>query len=160
MKKKVIKRCLFGAPIGLLISHIILLITSIFLSVATKKYEGDFLPAPWSLIELCGSELNAVIIQTICSLIFGAAFGGASVIWEIENWSFLKQTVLHLIIISVSSLPIAYCMYWIPHTIRGIVIYVSIFFIIYFFIWLVRYFAMKKKIREINEKVNADLGNN
>ena len=43
MKKKVIKRCLFGAPIGLLISHIILLITSIFLSVATKKYEGDFL---------------------------------------------------------------------------------------------------------------------
>ena len=120
MKKKVIKRCLFGAPIGLLISHIILLITSIFLSVATKKYEGDFLPAPWSLIELCGSELNAVIIQTICSLIFGAAFGGASVIWEIENWSFLKQTVLHLIIISVSSLPIAYCMYWIPHTIRGI----------------------------------------
>ena len=133
MKKKVIKRCLFGAPIGLLISHIILLITSIFLSVATKKYEGDFLPAPWSLIELCGSELNAVIIQTICSLIFGAAFGGASVIWEIENWSFLKQTVLHLIIISVSSLPIAYCMYWIPHTIRGIVIYVSIFFIIYFF---------------------------
>ena len=117
MKKKVIKRCLFGAPIGLLISHIILLITSIFLSVATKKYEGDFLPAPWSLIEFCGSELNAVIIQTICSLIFGAAFGGASVIWEIENWSLLKQTVLHLIIISVSSLPIAYCMYYLARSI-------------------------------------------
>ena len=156
MKKKVIKRCLFGAPIGLLISHIILLITSIFLSVATKKYEGDFLPAPWSLIELCGSELNAVIIQTICSLIFGAAFGGASVIWEIENWSFLKQTVLHLIIISVSSLPIAYCMYWMPHNFWGTAGYIAIFFFIYFFIWFSQYFAMKKRIKELNEKVKAD----
>ena len=156
MKKKVIKRCLFGAPIGLLISHIILLITSIFLSVATKKYEGDFLPAPWSLIELCGSELNAVIIQTICSLIFGAAFGGASVIWEIENWSLLKQTVLHLIIISVSSLPIAYCMYWMPHSFWGIAGYIAIFFFIYFFIWFSQYFAMKKRIQEFNDKVKSD----
>ena len=156
MKKKVIKRCLFGAPIGLLISHIILLITSIFLSVATKKYEGDFLPAPWSLIELCGSELNAVIIQTICSLIFGAAFGGASVIWEIENWSLLKQTVLHLIIISVSSLPIAYCMYWMPHSFWAIAGYIAIFFFIYFFIWFSQYFAMKKRIQEFNDKVKSD----
>ena len=156
MKKKVIKRCLFGAPIGLLISHIILLITSIFLSVATKKYEGDFLPAPWSLIELCGSELNAVIIQTICSLIFGAAFGGASVIWEIENWSLLKQTVIHCIVISVSMLPIAYCMYWMPHSFWGIAGYIAIFFFIYFFIWFSQYFAMKKRIQEFNEKVKAD----
>ena len=106
MKKKVIKRCLFGAPIGLLISHIILLITSIFLSVATKKYEGDFLPAPWSLIELCGSELNAVIIQTICSLIFGAAFGGASVIWEIENWSYRFHRFRSLIVCTGYLIPL------------------------------------------------------
>ena len=154
MKKKVILRSLIGAPIGLSISFIITLIISVIIN------KGEYYPVVPQLTALCGNELNAVVIQTICSLIYGAAFGGASVIWEIENWSLLKQTVLHLIIISVSSLPIAYCMYWIPHTIRGIVIYVSIFFIIYFFIWLVRYFAMKKKIREINEKVNADFGNN
>ena len=153
MKKKVILRCLIGAPIGLSISFIITLIISVIIN------KGEYYPVVPQLTALCGNELNAVIIQTICSLIMGAAFAGASVIWEVENWSLLKQTILHFLVISVSTLPIAYCMYWIPHTFRGIVLYASIFFFIYFFIWLAGYFAMKKKIREINEKVKADFVN-
>ena len=127
MKKKVILRCLIGAPIGLSISFIITLIISVIIN------KGEYYPVVPQLTALCGKDM--------------------------ENWSLLKQTVLHLLIISVSSLPIAYCMYWIPHTFRGIVLYVSIFFFIYFFIWLAGYFAMKKKIREINEKVKADFVN-
>jgi hypothetical protein len=34
------------------------------------------------LVKHYGSELNAVIIQTILSAILGAGFAGASVIWE------------------------------------------------------------------------------
>ena len=150
MKKKVILRCLIGAPIGLSISFIITLIISVIIN------KGEYYPVVPQLTALCGNELNAVIIQTVCSLIYGAAFGGASVIWDMENWSLLKQTVLHLLIISVSSLPIAYCMYWIPHTFRGILIYIAIFFFIYFTIWIGRYFTMKKKIQAINDKIKSD----
>ena len=155
MKKKVILRCLLGAPIGLLICHIIMLNFSVFVNLFTVK-KGEYLSVSPNLTTLCGNELNAVIIQTICSLIIGAVFGGASMIWEAEKWSLLKQTVLHFLVISVSTLPIAYCMYWIPHTLRGIVLYIGIFFFIYFFIWLGRYFAMKKKIQAINDKVKSD----
>ena len=155
MKKKVILRCLLGAPIGLFICHIIMLNFSVFVNLFTVK-KGEYLSVSPNLTTLCGNELNAVIIQTICSLIIGAVFGGASMIWESEKWSLLKQTVLHFLVISVSTLPIAYCMYWIPHTLRGIVLYIGIFFFIYFFIWLGRYFAMKKKIQAINDKVKSD----
>ena len=155
MKKKVILRCLLGAPIGLFICHIIMLNFSVFVNLFTVK-KGEYLSVSPNLTTLCGNELNAVIIQTICSLIIGAVFGGASMIWEAEKWSLLKQTVLHFLVISVSTLPIAYCMYWIPHTLRGIVLYIGIFFFIYFFIWLGRYFAMKKKIQAINDKVKSD----
>ena len=110
MKKKVILRSLIGAPIGLSISFIITLIISVIIN------KGEYYPVVPQLTALCGNELNAVVIQTICSLIYGAAFGGTSVIWEIENWSLLKQTVIHCIVISVSMLPIAYCMYWMPHS--------------------------------------------
>ena len=155
MKKKVISRCLIGAPIGLFVCHLILIIISVFINLFTLR-KGEFFSAPPSLITLCGNELNAVIIQTICSLIMGAAFAGASVIWEVENWSLLKQTILHFLVISVSTLPIAYCMYWIPHTFRGIFIYIAIFFFIYFSVWIGRYFTMKKKIQAINDKIKSD----
>ena len=140
MKKKVILRSLIGAPIGLSISFIITLIISVIIN------KGEYYPVVPQLTALCGNELNAVVIQTICSLIYGAAFGGASVIWEIENWS----------LISVSMLPIAYCMYWMPHSFWGIAGYIAIFFFIYFFIWFSQYFAMKKRIQEFNDKVKSD----
>ena len=144
MKKKVILRSLIGAPIGLSISFIITLIISVIIN------KGEYYPVVPQLTALCGNELNAVVIQTICSLIYGAAFG------EIENWSLLKQTVIHCIVISVSMLPIAYCMYWMPHSFWGIAGYIAIFFFIYFFIWFSQYFAMKKRIQEFNDKVKSD----
>ena len=150
MKKKVILRSLIGAPIGLSISFIITLIISVIIN------KGEYYPVVTQLTALCGNELNAVVIQTICSLLYGAAFGGASVIWKIENWSLLKQTVIHCLVISVSMLPIAYCMYWMPHSFLGIAGYIAIFFFIYFFIWFSQYFAMKKKIQAINYKVKSD----
>lgn len=150
MKKKVILRSLIGAPIGLSISFIITLIISVIIN------KGEYYPVVPQLTALCSNELNAVVIQTICSLLYGAAFGGASVIWEIENWSLLKQTVIHCLVISVSMLPIAYCMYWIPHSFLGIASYIVIFFFIYFFIWFAQYFAMKKRIQEFNDKVKQN----
>ena len=150
MKKKVILRSLIGAPIGLSISFIITLIISVIIN------KGEYYPVMPKLTALCGNELNAVVIQTVCSLIYGAAFGGASVIWDMENWSLLKQTVIHCLIISVSMLPIAYCMYWMPHSFLGIAGYIAIFFFIYFFIWFSQYFAMKKRIQEFNDKVKLN----
>ena len=154
MKKKVILRSLIGAPIGLSISFIITLIISVIIN------KGEYYPVMPKLTALCGNELNAVVIQTVCSLIYGAAFGGASVIWDMENWSLLKQTVIHCLIISVSMLPIAYYMYWMPHNFWGIAGYIAIFFFIYFFIWFSQYFAMKKRIQEFNNKVKSDSVNN
>ena len=151
MKKKIILRCLIGAPIGLSISFIITLIISAMIN------KGEFYPVVPQFTIICGNELNAVIIQSLCSLLYGAAFAGASVIWEVESWSLLKQTVLHCIVISSSTLPIAYCMYWMPHNVLGIAIYIFIFFFIYFFIWFGQYFAMKKKMQAFNDKVKAEI---
>lgn len=150
MKKKVFLRAMIGAPIGVSVSFIITLIISIMIN------KGEYYPVVPQLTTLCGNELNAVVIQTACSLLYGAAFGGASAVWECENWSLLKQTVLHCLVVSTASFPIAYFMYWMPHSFWGIVGYVAVFFFIYFFIWFSQFFAMKKKIRAINDKVKAD----
>lgn len=147
MKKKLIFRCLLGASVGLSISTIITIIISFTIG------DGKFYPVVPELITDCGNELNAMVLQSICSLLYGAAWSGAAAIWEKEDWSLLRQTILHLILCSAATFPIAYFMRWIPHNITGFTLYFSIFFGIYLFIWFSQYFTIKKRIRQINEKV-------
>lgn len=148
MKKNLIIRSLIGAPIGLTISIIITIIISLFTG------NGDYYPAPHELIELCGNPINAVLIQTVCSFLYGAAFGGASVIWDIEKLNLLKQTLLHFSVISVASFPMAFFMYWIPHHIYGALCYIGIFVAVYVIIWTAMYLSIKAKIKKLNNELN------
>ena len=147
MKKELIKRCLLGAPLGLAISTLITILIS--LTVGDGRY---YAVVPQLASDL-GSEINAVLLQAALSMIYGAAWAGASVVWDAEHWSLLKMTLVHLLVTSVATFPIAYFAYWMPHSNTGILIYIGIFVAIYAGIWISQYSAMKKKIRAMNEKI-------
>lgn len=149
MKKKVLLRCILGAPIGLAISTMI----TIFCSLMAN--DGTYYPVVPELISDFGTEINAVLIQAIFALIYGAVFGGVSVIWE-TDWSILKMTVTHLIICSVGTFPIAYLMRWIDHSMAGVLKYFGIFIVIYVIIWGSQYTGMKRKVQAMNEKINEN----
>lgn len=145
--KKVLLRCLVGVPVGIAITTIISIIISLCIG------SGDFYSVPQQLIEDCGSELNAVIVQTLCSMLYGAMWAGASIIWEKESWSMLKQTVIHLVICSLGTFPVAFVTYWMPHTASGFFSYFAIFAATYAGVWASQYAAMKKKVDSINQKL-------
>ncbi len=147
MKKKVFLRSLIGAPIGVAISYLITVIISLCMR------DGQYYPVEPQLTLAFGSEINAVIIQLLGSMLYGAAFAGASVIWEAEGWSLLRMTATHLTVISVASFPIAYFMRWMPRTPAGVIIYFAIFLVIYAVIWLSQYSVIKKRIRKMNGKL-------
>jgi len=147
MKKKLIIRCLVGAPIGLSISTMITIIISLTVG------DGRFYAVVPELISDCGSEMNAVLLQAVCSLLYGAAWGGASVIWEKDDWSILRQSVTHLLICSLATFPIAYFMRWMSHSVSGVLIYFGIFLAVYLAIWLSQYSSMKKRVEQINKSV-------
>ncbi|MCI8977682.1 DUF3021 domain-containing protein [bacterium 1xD8-48] len=147
MKRTIILRSLLGAPIGLTISYLI----SVFISLAIR--DGNYYPIVPELAEICGNEINAILLQTVCSLLVGTVYGGASVIWQIEGWSLMRMTVTHLAVCSAAMFPIAYFMQWMPHSFGGFLRYFGIFFGIYFCIWGSQYFSMKRKIEMMNQKV-------
>lgn len=147
MKRKIILRSLIGAPLGLSISFIIAIIISFIAG------DGEFYPVVPELAEDFNSEISAVTFQSIISIIYGAVWGGASAIWENEKWSLLKQTLSHLIICSLATLPIAYFSRWMEHSTAGIAKYFGIFFVIYFFIWLSMYISIKIRLNRINKKL-------
>lgn len=149
MKKKLLLRALLGAPIGLTISMIITLLVSVTIG------DGKYHPVHSEFIVLCGSELRAVALQVVFSLLYGGVWAAASVIWE-TNWSLLRQTVTHLLACSLSALPLAYLMYWMPHSTKGILIYFGSFLGIYISIWASQFLAARKRVQELNETLHKN----
>lgn len=147
MKKELLKRMLLGAPLGLAIS------TLITIAISLTVGDGQYYAVVPSLARDIGSEINAVLLQAGLSMIYGAAWAGASVIWDAERWSLLKMTLVHLIVTSLATFPIAYFARWMPHSTTGILIYIGIFVGIYLAIWFSQYTAMKKRIQAMNEKL-------
>ena len=147
MKKKVLTRALFGAPIGLLITNVI----AIGISYAVG--DGRFYPVTPALEQWCGNELNAVFWQTLVTLLYGAVFGGASVIWDMERWSLLRQTVTHLLVVSLTTLPVALFLGWMQPSLGSILGYFGLFFAIYTAIWLSIWFSIRRRLRRINRSL-------
>ena len=118
--------------------------------------DGRFHAVVPELTALCGSEINAVLLQSVCSLIYGSIWAGSSVVWEKENWSLLRQTITHLIIGSTATFPIAYLLRWMEHSLLGISLYFALFFAIYFVIWFSLYSVTKRRIRQLNARVREN----
>ena len=152
MKKQIIKRGLFGFPVGIAIGFVITILISACVG------NGSFYPVTPELINTMGNELNAVILQTVLCGIMGTGFAMASVIWELDSWSLAKQSGIYFLIACILMLPIAYIAGWMEHSISGFLSYVGIFVAIFIAVWLAQYLSWKRKIKKMNELVNKEDG--
>lgn len=150
MKKQIIKRGIFGFPVGIAIGFVITLIISACVG------DGTFYPVTPELIDTMGSEMNAVILQTVLCGIMGVGFAMASVIWELDSWSLAKQSGVYFLIVCFIMLPIAYIANWMEHSIGGFLSYAGIFVGIFVIVWLAQYLSWKRKIKKINALVNKE----
>ena len=126
MKKKIFYRALIGFPIGISIGNLIMILISLGWA------NGYYSPCVPDLITAMGSEINAVIIQTVLCGLLGSGFS----------------------VISVIMLPIAYFMYWMEHSVTGFLSYFGIFILIFAVIWIVQFIIGKKNIKRMNEKLS------
>ena len=144
MKKKIILRSLMGAPLGLTISVLITIGISLFVA------DGAYHPVVPEFAAACGSELTAVLLQTVLCFFYGAVWGAASLVWEVDHWSLLRQTVTHLVLCSLSTFFVAYTAYWMGHSATSIAVYFGVFFGIYAVIWLWQIFWLRCGLAKIN----------
>ena len=142
MKKEIIRRGVIGFIAGISIGYV----TSILVSLLIG--EGTYQPCVPDFVEAMGSEINAVIIQTILSGLLGSSFAASSIIWDIDSWSLVKQTGLYFLMNSIMMFPIAYFLYWMDHSIRGFFSYFMIFIVIFIIIWMVGYLKAKYNVKK------------
>ena len=99
-------------------------IVNIIISLAQR--DGKYYAAVPEMIADIGSESIAVLIQALCSMLYGEAFAGASVVWNTDR-SLTKMTVIHFLICSAATFPIAYLIRWMDHTPGGVLRYLRRF---------------------------------
>lgn len=148
MKKEFFKRAAVGAIAGVFIC----LVVSIIISYC--KNDGNYYPVVPQLTELCGGETNAVVLQTLGVMVYGAIMAGISVIWDMDRWSILRQTVTHFAACTLATLPAAYLLHWVEHSVGGVLSYFGIFAAVYVCIWLGSYSSMKRKVEQMNRRVS------
>ena len=76
-----------------------------------------------------------------------ASVAAASVIYEIENWSLFKQSVIHFLIMLVTVLPLVYISGW--YKLNSVLDYVKVFGIFLFVgivLWTISYFIFGKTL--------------
>jgi hypothetical protein len=150
MKKELFFRIFVGLLGGVVISHFVTIGISLVIG------DGSYYSCVPSLIERFGSEVTAVIIQTVLSAILGAGFAGSSLIWEKDEWSLLKQTSIYFGIVSVLMMTVAYICEWMEHSVKGVLSYFGIFFAIFVVVWIVQYLIWKVRVSKIKEGIQKN----
>lgn len=145
MKKKIFLRSISGFPLGLAIGYLISIIISLIWA------DGYYSPCVPELAVMMGREINAVLLQAFFCGILGMGFAASSAIWEIEDWGLVKQTGIYFLTVSVIMMPIAYAMYWMEHSLKGVVSYFGIFAFIFAVVWIVQYIRAKHNVKKMNE---------
>lgn len=148
MKKQILLRGFLGFPIGIMIGDCISIVCSLFWG------NGQYSPCEPRLVEAMGNEIYAVIVQSVLCGLLGTGFSASSVIWEIDHWSLMKQTGIYFAVNTFLMMPIAYGLFWMEHSIRGFGEYLGIFVMIFVVIWVSRYVARKRDVKNMNAGLN------
>lgn len=95
MLMKFLRRGAIGFPLGILVSLVISWATG------NDRLVSDL------LVQRVGSAAGALTLDLFLSGIFGFLCMGGTAFYEIENWSLLKATFLHYLIVVVCFPPLA-----------------------------------------------------
>ncbi|HEK9101259.1 DUF3021 domain-containing protein [Bacillus pfraonensis] len=134
---------------------------TLFDRIGAKVIAGMAMAMIYSLLFLGIGYTNGMdVLQTktllthlVASNIVGMIFSFASFVFEREEWSILRQTIIHFIILLGTFLPIAIWIGWVPNHLVPILICISSFIVIYFIIWFTMTIYWKKKIEGLNKQL-------
>ena len=145
LKKAISKRAILGFIYGVFIGQTILIIESLFMR------DGNFYAVSASLLELAGTKIAAVIIQYFLTGIIGLTFASTTVIFEMDEWSLLRQTITHFIITSIVMYVAGFLCGWFPHTVGSTLAWFGVFVVVYLIFWICFSLYYKNKVKKMNE---------
>ena len=104
---------------------------------------------------------NFNIREALPSILLGGIPGaiamGSAVIYDIEEWSLLRATATHFLVVMGVILFACFLLKWFPPWSPVFWIMLAAELIGYVIIWLIMYYCFRKKVRTLNEMLKESL---
>ena len=138
---KMLVNTLVGILVGIGIGYM--------MNVGMSCPTGHYLAGVPELISKVG-DLRAAQMLLFYSGLIGASFGLMMFVWEREEWSLLKRTVIYFVVNLIVMVVSAYQMCWIGKSVWSLVVFIAMFIAIFTVCWFVSYAIAKKRTQQLN----------
>ncbi len=149
MKKSILIRAGIGFLMGMAVGNIIAVLTTCSADGPVQFY-SDF------LLERTGSAAVAALLQTLLSGVYGAVSMAGTVTYEVEQWSLVRATLTHYLIIVLCYPPLALLLGW-SSDVWEILIAIGIMTAVFFLIWLIMAAIYRRQVQKLNEMNRAQM---
>ena len=146
--KKIIEKAISGSVIGICIGFMI----PFFISLINGY--SEYMPVTPALVSVMGNEMNALMIQIIVSIMLGISFSCSTSVYDMENISLLKQTIMYFVINGISMMIAGYDSKWINIDVFSFAIFFAEYAVIFCIVWIIIYIKYIISIKSINDKIN------
>lgn len=99
--------------------------------------------------------VDDIWLQMVGALVVGMYFGVASLIFDKESWSPLKQTIIHFFLSVIVFFPIILFAGWIPLAASPMLICLAMFIVIYVVIWCLMYLYHRNQLKQLNNDLRS-----
>jgi hypothetical protein len=96
---------------------------------------------------------SQVSLHYLAALVVGFWMTASTIIFDIDEWSLLKQTTIHSFI-NLPYLLVAFLLGWIPEGALFASLFILGYFAIYAIIWFLSKQYWMKKAKELNKSIN------
>ena len=145
------KKALLRAGCSMGITSLTAQVIALVLELCVNR-EG-YVPLLPSYLAHFDSVTAAMGTSILLTGLIGAAFGGFSIVFEIEKWSFFKQGVVHLLLTTAVWLPICIFLWGMDRYPSALFSILLSFMATYGITWWMNYLRCREAIRSINEKL-------
>ncbi|MET3558548.1 putative membrane protein [Streptococcus rupicaprae] len=147
--KKYLTAGTLGIAIGIAISIIMSLIFG----------DGAYLPVnPVSTMGIYYSErFTPVVVMSIAVVVWfliGLLFQAADLCFE-QEWSLLRMSATHFIVVSIGFTGLAILAGWFPLTVAGLLFFWLLYVVIYAIVYWMHYRQMKAHVESINQAIGS-----
>lgn len=138
--------------VGITSGTFIGLMVSFFISLSVG--EGKFYPSTPAFMNQFGTELEALGWSIILWSVIGVMFSLASLIYRKDNWSIVKQAIVHFSCTYLGLLLLNVLLNWFDYTINDVIRFTIIFISIYVSITGYSMLKVKLNVEKINQKLS------
>ena len=151
MKRTLINRALIGFALGFIAG---VLITPIVMSIVMG--DGKLYMCTTGFSEFIGNPVLSFILHALVCGLYGAVGFASSCIYEIENWSILKVTIVHFLLILFCFYSSTFFLRIIsPTNVKALIISFAISVVMYVIVWIIIYMSYKSDVETINDVISS-----